>query len=50
MMRSLALTSLTLTLGLFFVLVGQFQVTPKFFPDIHQSMVSNETFFTLNDR
>ncbi|CAF3369398.1 unnamed protein product [Rotaria socialis] len=37
-MSSLALHVLTLTLGLFFILVGQFKVTPKLFPDIHQDM------------
>jgi hypothetical protein len=40
-MSSLALTVLTLTIGLFFILIGQFKVTPKFFPDIHEDMVRN---------
>ncbi|CAF1600814.1 unnamed protein product, partial [Didymodactylos carnosus] len=35
---SLALTVLSLTLGLFFILVGQFKVTPKFFPEVHEDM------------
>lgn len=39
-MSSLALTVLTLTLGMFFILIGQFKVTPKFFPDIYDDMVS----------
>jgi len=38
-MSSIALSVLTLTLGMFFILVGQFKVTPKFFPDIHEDMV-----------
>ncbi|CAF0787669.1 unnamed protein product [Adineta steineri] len=37
-MGSIALTVLTLTLGMFFMFVGQFKVTPKFFPDIHEDM------------
>lgn len=39
MFRSLVLSLLTLTLGMFFILIGQFKVTPKFFPDIHEDMV-----------
>lgn len=39
-MGSIALTVLTLTLGAFFVFVGQFKVTPKFFPEIHEDMVT----------
>lgn len=38
MFRSLIVTVLTLTLGIFFILVGQFKVTPQFFPDIHADM------------
>ena len=38
-MSSLALSVLTLTLGMYFILTGQFKVTPKFFPDIHDDMV-----------
>ncbi|CAF0989513.1 unnamed protein product [Rotaria magnacalcarata] len=37
-MGSLALTVLTLTLGMFFIFVGQFKVTPQFFPDVHEDM------------
>ncbi|CAF3485881.1 unnamed protein product [Rotaria sp. Silwood1] len=37
-MSSLALTVLTLTVGMFFILTGQFKVTSKFFPDIHEDM------------
>jgi len=37
-MGSIALTVLSLTLGLFFILVGQFKVTPKFFPEVHEDM------------
>ena len=49
-MASLALTVLTLTLGMFFIFVGQFKVTPKFFPDIHEDMVPNRlTFFLITD-
>lgn len=40
MMNSIALTVLSLTLGMFFILVGQFKVTPKFFPDVHDDMVN----------
>jgi hypothetical protein len=38
-MSSLALSVVTLTLGMFFILVGQFKITPKFFPEIHEDMV-----------
>jgi hypothetical protein len=38
-MSSLALTVLTLTLGMFFILIGQFKVTSKIFPDVHDDMV-----------
>jgi hypothetical protein len=38
-MGSIALTVLTLTLGVFFVFVGHFKITPKFFPEIHEDMV-----------
>jgi len=38
-MGSIALTVLTLTLGLFFVFVGHFKLTPQFFPDVHEDMV-----------
>jgi hypothetical protein len=38
-MSSLALTVLTLTLGIFFILIGQFKITSKFFPDVHDDMV-----------
>jgi len=38
-MSSLALSVLTLTLGLFFILIGQFKITPKFFPDVYDDMV-----------
>ena len=38
-MGSIALTVLTLTLGIFFIFVGQFKITSKFFPDIHEDMV-----------
>jgi len=38
-MSSIALSVLTLTLGMFFMLIGQFKVTSKFFPDIHEDMV-----------
>lgn len=38
-MSSLALSVLSLTLGLFFILIGQFKVTPKFFPEIYEDMV-----------
>lgn len=38
-MSSLALTVLSLTLGIFFILIGQFKVTSKFFPEIHEDMV-----------
>jgi len=37
-MGSIALTVLTLTLGMFFIFVGQFKLTPKFFPEIHEDM------------
>ncbi|CAF1042908.1 unnamed protein product [Adineta steineri] len=37
-MSSVALSVLTLTLGMFFILIGQFKVTPKYFPDIHEDM------------
>ncbi|CAF4734096.1 unnamed protein product [Rotaria sp. Silwood1] len=37
-MGSIALTVLTLTLGMFFIFVGQFKITPKFFPDVHEDM------------
>jgi len=37
-MASIALTVLTLTLGMFFIFVGQFKITPQFFPDIHEDM------------
>ncbi|CAF3322297.1 unnamed protein product [Rotaria socialis] len=37
-MGSLALTVLTLTLGMFFIFVGQFKITPQFFPDVHEDM------------
>jgi len=37
-MGSIALTVLTLTLGMFFIFVGQFKITPKFFPDVHDDM------------
>lgn len=37
-MASIALTVLTLTLGMFFIFVGQFKVTPTFFPDVHEDM------------
>ena len=40
-MASVALTVLTLTLGMFFIFVGQFKITPKFFPEIHEDMVNN---------
>jgi hypothetical protein len=38
-MSSLALSVLTVTLGMFFILIGQFKITPKFFPDVHEDMV-----------
>ena len=38
-MSSLAVTALSLTLGLIFIFIGQFKVTPKFFPGIHKDMV-----------
>jgi len=38
MSNSIALTVLSLTLGLFFIMLGQFKVTPKFFPDVHEDM------------
>jgi hypothetical protein len=44
-MASLALTVLTLTLGAFFIFVGQLKITSQFFPDIHEDMV---TKFHLN--
>ncbi|CAF0819545.1 unnamed protein product [Rotaria sordida] len=37
-MASIALTVLTLTLGMFFIFVGHFKITPKFFPDVHEDM------------
>jgi hypothetical protein len=40
-MASLALTVLTLTLGAFFIFVGQLKITSQFFPDIHEDMVTN---------
>ena len=51
-MGSIALTVLTLTLGMFFIFVGQFKVTPKFFPDIHEDMVGDDAqgFAWLTDR
>ena len=50
-MGSIALTVLTLTLGMFFIFVGQFKVTPKFFPDIHEDMVgAHGTLASLTDR
>lgn len=45
-MGSIALTVLTLTLGMFFIFVGQFKVTSKFFPDIHEDMVRDLTLHT----
>jgi hypothetical protein len=40
-MGSIALTVLTISLGAFFMFVGHFKITPKFFPDIHEDMVMN---------
>ncbi|CAF0948761.1 unnamed protein product [Rotaria sordida] len=37
-MSSVALFVITLTIGIFFILIGQFKVTSKFFPDIHEDM------------
>jgi uncharacterized membrane protein YphA (DoxX/SURF4 family) len=37
-MGSIALTVLTLALGVFFIFVGQFKITSKFFPDVHEDM------------
>jgi len=37
-MGSIALTVLTLTLGMFFIFVGQFKITPQFFPKEHEDM------------
>jgi hypothetical protein len=48
-MSSIALSVLTLTLGMFFILVGQFKVTPKFFPDIHEDMVRSNFFLVRID-
>lgn len=45
-MSSIALFVITLTLGLFFIFIGQFKVTPKFFPDIHDDMVKS-TFLNV---
>jgi hypothetical protein len=38
-MGSIALTVLTLTLGMFFMFVGHLKITPQFFPDVHEQMV-----------
>ncbi|CAF1226165.1 unnamed protein product [Adineta ricciae] len=37
-MNSLAPSVLTLTLGMFFILMGQFKVTPRYFPDVYEDM------------
>ena len=47
-MSSLALSVLTLTLGMFFILIGQFKITPKFFPDVYEDMVRMNSFQNLN--
>jgi hypothetical protein len=44
-MTSLALSVVTLSLGVFFILIGQFKVTPKFFPEIHEDMVKKKFNF-----
>jgi hypothetical protein len=47
-MGSIALTVLTLALGVFFIFVGQFKITSKFFPDVHEDMVENSLKFFQN--
>ncbi|UJR30665.1 hypothetical protein I4U23_018189 [Adineta vaga] len=37
-MSSLALSVLTLTLGMYFILMGQFKITSRYFPDIYEDM------------
>ena len=46
-MGSLALTALTITLGMFFIFVGQFKITPQFFPEVHEDMVNIIYSFTI---
>jgi hypothetical protein len=49
-MGSIALTVLTITLGSFFIFVGQFKITSKISPEIHEDMVkitSKSSFFFL---
>jgi hypothetical protein len=48
-MSTLALSVLTLTLGMFFILMGHFKITPGFFPEIHDDMVRrNSSLFEIS--